>query len=80
MLTTSYISPEMKALDAAAKKAGILILNEIGVDPGFDHMTAMRIIDKVKSELKAKGYYLQLPPPTENLLEQHKASINFESK
>ncbi len=47
MVTTSYISNEMKNLDAEAKKAGILILNEIGVDPGFDHMTAMRIIDKV---------------------------------
>jgi len=50
MVTTSYVSPEMKALDGEARKAGIIILNEIGVDPGFDHMTAMRIIDKVKSE------------------------------
>lgn len=50
MVTTSYVSPEMKALNADAKKAGILILNEIGVDPGFDHMTAMRIIDKVRTE------------------------------
>jgi saccharopine dehydrogenase-like NADP-dependent oxidoreductase len=50
MLTTSYISDEMKALDQEAKDAGIIILNEIGVDPGFDHMTAMRIIDKVHSE------------------------------
>ena len=50
MLTTSYISEEMKALDDQAKKAGIIILNEIGVDPGFDHMTAMRIIDKVHDE------------------------------
>lgn len=50
MLTTSYISDEMKTLDEAAKKAGILILNEIGVDPGFDHMTAMRIIDKVHEQ------------------------------
>lgn len=50
MVTTSYISDAMKELDAEAKKAGIIILNEIGVDPGFDHMTAMRIIDKVKNE------------------------------
>jgi len=50
MVTTSYVSPEMKTLDEEAKNAGIIILNEIGVDPGFDHMTAMRIIDKVKSE------------------------------
>lgn len=50
MLTTSYVSDDMKALDQQAKGAGIIILNEIGVDPGFDHMTAMRIIDKVHDE------------------------------
>lgn len=50
MLTTSYVSDAMKALDGDAKKAGIIILNEIGVDPGFDHMTAMRIIDKIKHD------------------------------
>ncbi|WP_321375832.1 saccharopine dehydrogenase C-terminal domain-containing protein [uncultured Draconibacterium sp.] len=50
MVTTSYVSNEMKALDAEAKEAGIIILNEIGVDPGFDHMTAMRIIDKVQDK------------------------------
>jgi saccharopine dehydrogenase-like NADP-dependent oxidoreductase len=47
MVTTSYVKPEMKALDEQAKKAGIIILNEIGVDPGIDHMSAMRIIDHV---------------------------------
>ncbi|MEA3478847.1 MAG: saccharopine dehydrogenase C-terminal domain-containing protein [Bacteroidota bacterium] len=47
MVTTSYVQPEMKALDEEAKKAGIIILNEIGVDPGIDHMSAMRIIDHV---------------------------------
>ncbi len=58
MVTTSYVSSEMKALDTEARKAGIIILNEIGVDPGFDHMTAMRIIDKVKSEGgKIKEFY-----------------------
>ncbi len=49
MLTTSYVSEAMKALDGEAKEAGILILNEIGVAPGLDHMTAMHIIDKVKN-------------------------------
>ncbi len=58
MVTTSYVSSEMKALDDEARKAGIIIMNEIGVDPGFDHMTAMRIIDKVKSEGgKIRGFY-----------------------
>src|SRR3989338_6845453 len=45
LITPSYISPEMKALDTEAKAAGILIMNEIGVDPGIDHMSAMQIID-----------------------------------
>ena len=50
MVTTSYISPEMKALDKEAKKAGIIILNEIGEDPGMDHMGAMQMINQVKKE------------------------------
>ncbi len=45
--TTSYISNEMKALDDNARKAGVLLLNECGVDPGIDHMSAMKIIDEV---------------------------------
>ncbi len=47
MVTTSYVKPEMQALDEAAKKAGIIILNECGLDPGIDHMSAKRIIDTV---------------------------------
>jgi len=47
MVTTSYVKPAMKALDEAAKKAGIIILNEVGLDPGIDHMSAMRIIDHI---------------------------------
>ncbi|MHA2244639.1 MAG: saccharopine dehydrogenase C-terminal domain-containing protein [Candidatus Hodarchaeales archaeon] len=47
MVTTSYVSPEMRALDEDAKKAGIIILNEIGVDPGIDHMSAKKIIDDI---------------------------------
>lgn len=50
LITPSYISPEMKALDQEAHEAGILIMNEIGVDPGIDHMSAMKIIDEVKAQ------------------------------
>ncbi|WP_291868999.1 saccharopine dehydrogenase C-terminal domain-containing protein [Maribacter sp.] len=50
MLTTSYVSDEMKALNKQAKEAGIIILNELGVDPGYDHMTAMEIIDRVHEQ------------------------------
>lgn len=48
MVTASYISNEMKALDKAAKKKGLVFMNEIGVDPGIDHMSAMQIIDQIK--------------------------------
>ena len=50
MVTTSYVQPEMLALDALAKDAGIVLLNEIGVDPGIDHMSAKKIIDEVHSK------------------------------
>lgn len=48
MVTASYVSDEMKKLNPQAKKAGIVLMNEIGVDPGIDHMSAMRVIDEVK--------------------------------
>ncbi|HSV88576.1 MAG TPA: saccharopine dehydrogenase C-terminal domain-containing protein [Bacteroidales bacterium] len=47
MVTTSYVKPEMRALDQDARDAGIIILKELGLDPGIDHMSAMRIIDKI---------------------------------
>jgi len=50
MITTSYVSDEMKALDKKTRDAGILILNECGLDPGIDHMSAMRIIHKVEQK------------------------------
>jgi len=50
LVTTSYIQPGMMELDESAKKAGILFLNEIGLDPGIDHMTAMSIIDHIHNK------------------------------
>ena len=47
LVTTSYIQPGMMDLAESAKKAGVLFLNEIGLDPGIDHMTAMNIIDHI---------------------------------
>jgi saccharopine dehydrogenase (NADP+, L-glutamate forming) len=48
MVTTSYVKDEMRALDGAARAAGVILLNEIGVDPGIDHMSAMRVIDGIR--------------------------------
>ena len=48
MVTASYISKEMEALNNNAKEKGLVFMNEIGVDPGIDHMSAMQVIDKIK--------------------------------
>ncbi|KAJ2743980.1 hypothetical protein GGI20_003334 [Coemansia sp. BCRC 34301] len=48
MVTASYISPEMQGLDAAAQASGVTIIGEIGLDPGIDHCSAMKIIDSCK--------------------------------
>ena len=50
VITPSYVSPEMKALDGAARDAGVLVLNELGLDPGIDHMSAMQVIDEIQAE------------------------------
>ncbi len=50
MLTASYISPEMRELDVEAQDKGIGLYNELGVDPGIDHMSAMRIIDQIRND------------------------------
>jgi saccharopine dehydrogenase (NADP+, L-glutamate forming) len=48
MVTTSYVKDEMRALDGPATEAGVILLNEIGVDPGIDHMSAMKVIHEVR--------------------------------
>ena len=47
VVTTSYRNPQMMELDAQAKEAGVTILNEIGLDPGIDHLYAVKTIDEV---------------------------------
>jgi saccharopine dehydrogenase-like NADP-dependent oxidoreductase len=47
MVTASYVSPAMRELDGPARAKGVVLLNELGLDPGIDHMEAMRIIHAV---------------------------------
>jgi saccharopine dehydrogenase-like NADP-dependent oxidoreductase len=72
MITTSYVSDAMKALDKKAKNAGILILNECGLDPGIDHMSAMRIIHDIE---KNKGKVVSFRSTT-GALPSHEANNN----
>lgn len=48
MVTASYVSKEMKALHEEAKTNNLVFMNEIGVDPGIDHMSAMQVIDRIR--------------------------------
>ncbi|MGB5275375.1 MAG: saccharopine dehydrogenase C-terminal domain-containing protein, partial [Flavobacteriaceae bacterium] len=50
LVTASYISEEIKALDTSAKEKGLVFMNEIGLDPGIDHMSAMQIIDRIRAK------------------------------
>ena len=52
LVTPSYISPAMKDMDQAVRDKGLIFMNEMGLDPGIDHMSAMQIIDQLKSEGK----------------------------
>lgn len=49
LLTASYVSEEMRSLDETAKASGVMLLNECGLDPGLDHMTALREIEAIKN-------------------------------
>jgi saccharopine dehydrogenase-like NADP-dependent oxidoreductase len=70
MATTSYVSPDMRAMDADIKAKNLLFLNEIGVDPGIDHMSAMKIIDDIHAKGgKIRHFYSicgGLPAPDDN--------------
>lgn len=50
LVTASYVSPEIVGLDADCRKAGLLFLNECGLDPGIDHMSAMQIIHRLQNQ------------------------------
>ena len=50
MVTASYVSKEMQTLDKNAKAKGLVFMNEIGVDPGIDHMSAMQVIDRIRDK------------------------------
>ncbi|KAI9891300.1 MAG: Saccharopine dehydrogenase [NADP(+), L-glutamate-forming] [Vezdaea aestivalis] len=67
VVTTSYVSPAMMELDAEAKEAGITVMNEIGLDPGIDHLYALKTINEVHEQggkiLSFLSYCGGLPAP-----------------
>lgn len=70
LVTTSYVSPQMKAFHDQARAKGLLFLNELGLDPGIDHMSAMRIIHAVQNAggtvTGFRSYCGGLPAPEAN--------------
>ncbi len=72
LVTTSYVSDEMRQLDQEAKDAGVILLNEIGLDPGIDHMSAKRIID----DIHKRGGKVVSFKSTTGALPAHEANTN----
>ncbi|MFM8361995.1 MAG: saccharopine dehydrogenase C-terminal domain-containing protein [Haliscomenobacter sp.] len=50
LITASYVSQEMFALADEARERGLIFMGEMGLDPGIDHMSAMRAIDAIKDQ------------------------------
>ena len=50
MVTASYISPDMLALDQEVRNKNLVFMNECGLDPGIDHMSAMKVIDSIREQ------------------------------
>ncbi|MEX0273840.1 MAG: saccharopine dehydrogenase family protein [Flavobacteriaceae bacterium] len=48
MVTASYVSQELKKMDAEVQRHGLVFMNEMGLDPGIDHMSAMQVIDRIR--------------------------------
>lgn len=82
LLTASYVSEDMRALDDQAKEKGLLFLNECGLDPGIDHMSAKKVIDDIRSrgfELRAFESFtggLLAPDPSDDNPWQYKFTWN----
>lgn len=58
LLTASYVSPDMQALDAEARAQGVMLMNELGLDPGIDHMSAMQRLRQIKTNGgRITGFY-----------------------
>ena len=70
LVTASYVSKQMHDFDAEAKKVGVIFLNEIGLDPGIDHLSAMKVINDVKAKggkiITFKSYCGGLVAPESN--------------
>ena len=68
MITASYISKELGELDKQVKEKGLVFLNELGLDPGIDHLATMKVIDEVKEKkgkiVEYESWCGGLPSPT----------------
>lgn len=60
MIHASYCTPEMTALDQSARQKGVVILTEMGLDPGIDHFLAMKCLHELQAEPGTKVYLVQV--------------------
>lgn len=72
LITASYVSQQLASFDSEVKDAGLTFLNEMGLDPGIDHMDTMRLLNRVKDKggklisLKSYGGGLIAPECDDN--------------
>lgn len=70
LVTASYLQAGMQALDGSARAAGVVLLNELGLDPGIDHMSAMAVFDRLRAAgarlVGFRSYCGGLPAPDAN--------------
>jgi saccharopine dehydrogenase-like NADP-dependent oxidoreductase len=78
VVTTSYVSPTMRELDQQVKEAGIVVLNEIGLDPGIDHLYAIKTIDEVHAKGgKVRSFYLKSQLHSIDIYTEHRSNNSF---
>ena len=63
LVTASYVSEGMRTLDQEVRNKGLVFLNEMGLDPGIDHMSAMQVIDRIKGMRVVKCFCFLNPLP-----------------
>jgi spermidine synthase / saccharopine dehydrogenase (NADP+, L-glutamate-forming) len=77
VVTTSYVSPAMRELDQQTKDAGIVVLNEIGLDPGIDHLYAIKTIDEVHAKGGKVRSLLKYQLHSIDTYTEHRSSSSF---
>ena len=79
LLTPSYVSDKMFAFDEQAQLSGLTFLNEMGLDPGIDHMSACQMLDEIKSKGGVIKSFYTLQSIHINIAQRIAIGVSFKS-